>query len=215
MKKGQKGIIFDLDNTLLHSHIDFPGMKNRVAQWLIEQGALDINQDIGLKTTSQLINQAKAKGLLSGEQEQEVWKLIGKFEEEGMQGAILEEGVTTSLEQLKTKASLFVLTNNAEQAARTALRETGIASYFAKIYGREQVPALKPSPAGMELIIKEYPIISSEHWLMVGDSWIDGKAAQECGVPFLLYKGKESNLQVHQVQTKAHIRDFREILKYI
>jgi phosphoglycolate phosphatase len=215
MDDREKGIIFDLDNTLLHSRIDFPGMKSSVAQWLIQQGALDKTRNIGLYTTSQMINQAIEKKLLSEEQEQEVWQLIGKFEEEGMEGAILEEGVIPCLKQLKAKASLFVLTNNAEQAARKALQETGIAAYFVKIYGREQVPSLKPSPLGMEQIINEHPNIPRENWLMIGDSWIDGKAAQDCGLPFLLYKGRESDLQVHQVQAKAHIQDFQEILKYI
>ena len=51
MNERQKGIIFDLDNTLLHSHIDFPGMKKTVAQWLMDQGVLDSTQDIRQHTT--------------------------------------------------------------------------------------------------------------------------------------------------------------------
>jgi phosphoglycolate phosphatase len=207
-----QGIIFDLDNTLLNSHIDFPGMKKSIAQWLIAQGALSQNQDIQLCTTSQLINQAKASGLLSLEQENQLWQFIGEFEEKGMRGATLEEGVKDTLAQLQRKAHLFVLTNNAEQAARTALKETGIESYFVKLYGREQVPALKPSPAGIQLIMKEHPNIRQEHWLMIGDSWIDGKAAQESGIPFLLYKGKEKDIQQHQIRPLAHITHFSQIL---
>lgn len=217
MNERQKGIIFDLDNTLLHSHIDFSGMKKTVAQWLMDQGVLDSTQDSSIYTTSQLINQAKASGHLSLEQENNIWQLIGKFEEDGMQGATLEDGVKDTLAQLKSQdCSLFVLTNNAYQAAITALQETGIHSYFRKVYGREQVPALKPSPSGIQRIIREHhPIISQNNWLMIGDSWIDGKAAHHSGIPFLLYNGRESDLKVHQVPTKAHIKHFQDIIKYI
>lgn len=215
MKGNTFGIVFDLDNTLLRSHIDFPGMKSEVARWLREHGALDPRTSLIHHTTSQLINLAKGKGLLSQQKEEEVWKLIGKFEEEGMRGAVLEEGAKEMLEKLHDSYILAVLTNNAYIAALHALQETEIASYFTYILGREQVLALKPSPLGLGAILHSYPEQSGDAWIMVGDSWIDGKAAQENGVPFLSYKGKEDDFFYHKIESVGRLTHLQDIFLYL
>jgi phosphoglycolate phosphatase len=50
-----KGVIFDMDNTLLRSKIDFPGMKLEIHRFLVDLGVAAPTQSLGNVTTSMLM----------------------------------------------------------------------------------------------------------------------------------------------------------------
>lgn len=214
MKKSfQKGIIFDMDNTLLKSTIDFPKMKKTVFDLLVGFHLCEQALDWQSKTASQLIEMGRQSGKMTAQMEQQIWDEVGAIEKEGMHGAVLEENVEEVLSQLARHYHLVILTNNAYVAAQEALQETGIDGYFDEIFAREQMSVLKPSPSGIFAILGKYPHLRADAWTMVGDSWIDGKAAQEANVDFIAYNGKPMEMERHQVQPVAWIQNCRELLR--
>lgn len=207
-----KGIIFDMDNTLLKSKINFARMKREVFQLLIRHGCCQPGLDWQSHTASQLIEIGRRSGQMTEALEGEMWEAVAAVEKEGMHEAVLEEHAVEVLEELQRSHRLFILTNNAYAAAVEALQKTGIDGYFAKIVAREQMTELKPSSAGVHAILRQQPKWPTDAWTMVGDSWIDGKAAQDAGVRFIAYGGKAGEMEQRGVRPFATVGDLRELL---
>lgn len=184
-----RGIIFDMDNTLLQSRIDFSALKLEVHRFLAEQGVIGASVSAENHTCSTLIELGLASGMTPA-QEERMWRIAEKHELAGMEGAGLEEGACELLERLQERFVVTVLTNNSQAAAQKALRETGVWNRFDLVVGRERAGALKPSAQGVRSILQAYPHIPSAGWISVGDAWIDGKAAQDAGVAFISYGGE-------------------------
>lgn len=210
-----QGIIFDMDNTLLRSSIDFPGMKRALFQFLVACGAVGADLAFSELSVSQLVELARRWPGFSPALEQPMWELVARYETEGMRGAGLEAGVEELLGYCHGRYRLAVLTNNAHRAACVALAETGIDRYFAHIVGREQMGALKPSPAGVLHILGLCPELPAAAWVMVGDSWIDGKAAQDAGVAFIAYRSRGEELARRGVTPGRVVAGMSELLGWL
>ncbi|WP_372633647.1 HAD family hydrolase [Cohnella sp.] len=183
-----KGIIFDMDNTLLRSRIDFGRMKQEIYAYLQDRDLLPEQASIDRETSSTLIRQALATNRMAPRQVNEVWAIAAKHETEGMAGADLEPDVREMLEEWKGKVVLALLTNNSIFAARAALEENRILHVFDLVVGREDAGEMKPSPDGVRLILNRYPRLTPRDWISVGDAWIDCKASQDAGVRFIAYR---------------------------
>lgn len=147
-----RAILFDMDNTLLASRIDYDAMRREVGEWLVREGFLAEGEAAG-GTTASLINAAAERGL-DGSELDRVWAICARHETEGMRGAGLEPGARETLERLRGRGLLLViLTNNALAAAERALDETGIRRYFDCVAGRESVPQMKPSPDAVRAVL--------------------------------------------------------------
>jgi len=212
-KSYQQGIIFDMDNTILQSRINFLGMKEAIYHLLLENQLCEPELEWNSYTASQLIEMGRQSGKVTEKIEEEVWRTVTAFEKEGMHGAKLEDHVPEVLSHLHNRCHLVVLTNNSCAAAVEALEQTGIAGYFDEIVGREQMTELKPSPAGIHYILNKYPAVPTSHWTMVGDSWIDGRAAQDGQVIFIAYKANRLDLERHHVMPYTYIEDIRQLLE--
>ncbi|MNN19880.1 Phosphoglycolate phosphatase [compost metagenome] len=209
------GIIFDMDNTLLCSKIDFIGMKKETFHFLVTRGLLPVELNLTNHTTSTLIEEAVTTNRLTKEMLEELWEIPKKYEVIGMNNSKLEPGVVEVLEQLKSKYRLVVVTNNAVEAAEAALKDNHIYDYFDCIVGREMVGALKPSPDGFLYILKQYSTTTALDWISVGDSWIDGKASSEAGIQFISYHGDIVKMNSMGVVPSAELMDIRELLQYV
>jgi phosphoglycolate phosphatase len=209
-----RGILFDMDNTLLQSRIDFAAMKRDIYELLREQGLVPPSLPLQEHTTSTLLGYAKQQGM-SAAQEEAAMALATRHELIGMEGAGLEPGAAELLERLHGRCRLAIVTNNAEAAAREALRNTEIIDYFDVIAGREQMTALKPSPSGCEYVLSRYPDLPPAAWLSVGDSWIDGKASALAGIPFLSYKTPTESMIERGVQPVARLDHLSELARYL
>lgn len=137
------------------------------------------------------------------------------FELAGMEGAGLEPGAQELLDMLQGTYILALVTNNSYAAAIRALETTGIKDRFDLIVGRDQMEAMKPSPSGNSFVLRHYAEIEANKWISVGDSWIDGQAAREAGIPFISY-GNGVPLMVEKgVKPTAHIDKLLSLLDYV
>jgi len=209
-----KGILFDMDNTLLQSRIDFPAMKRGVFDFFAERKALPGDFPIDAHTTATMLEHVKTNGgddaLIAS-----ALAIAAKHELAGMAGAGLEPGARELLEALDGRFPVVVVTNNAYAAAVSALESTGILQRFDLVVGREQMTAMKPSSSGFRYAMERFSGISAEEWLSVGDSWIDGKASAEAGIPFISYRTPIEAMVRQGARPKARIDHLLELLALI
>ncbi|WP_078555553.1 HAD family hydrolase [Bacillus alkalicellulosilyticus] len=197
MLQSFSAIMFDMDNTLLRSSIDFKKMKKECMSVLIKNN-IKINEDNA--TTSQLLEFAKQ---LKREENRDVilaemYSRVENCEKEGMISAKLEPHCEQVIKELAKSHLIVVVTNNTTSAAQQALKETNIVQYFDHIFGRDDLEAMKPSPLAIQSVLKQYSY-TPDQWVMVGDSWIDGMSAQKASVRYIAYCANEIELQKRQV----------------
>lgn len=208
-------ILFDMDNTLLQSKIDFKEMRKALISHIEEH---DVNTEVAwdeLRTPAQVLEYAKSLPEISEHVEKELWSIVADYERLGMQDISLEEGVAEGLEQLKNQQfRLAIVTNNAHETACLALQATKIDTYFEVIVGREQMSQLKPSPSGIKYALEKLDC-APDRAVMVGDSWIDGRAAQNAQVDFVAYKAKEELLMEQKVEPILRVNHFADLIEWL
>lgn len=188
-----QGIMFDMDNTLLASKIDFKKMKSECLRILQAEQIKGLEKLDEHATSSQLIELASAFEKEHGERGivERMFSAVVEIETEGMREAVLEPGAMEVVKRLSEEKTLVIVTNNATQAAVYALERLNIAHYFSDIYGRDRMVAMKPAPESLESVLRNYPQISKQEWVMIGDSWIDGRAAEGAAVRYICYSGSK------------------------
>ncbi|WP_307335471.1 HAD family hydrolase [Caldalkalibacillus uzonensis] len=213
----QLGIMFDMDNTLLQSRINFKAMREEIVSFLLENkiGTRAIyEREI---TPAQVIERGKSLVENPDEKDrltQEIFNIVTKHETLGMKNVQLEQGVKQGLAKLKKKKIILtVVTNNAYASASLALEGTGILPYMDTVIGRDQMEVLKPAPSGLLVVKQRFPEVKS--WVMLGDSWIDGKAAQSAGIDFVAYKGDEERMREQGVIPATYVNHFRQFVTWV
>ena len=208
LKMEKIGVIFDMDNTILDTHIDFGKMK-RVTVEAVEGFMAEIvakeKPDFEPMVTGQVIKWAEEHGL-EKEKVLLIWEKIADVEAEGMEEIQIEEDADLALKKLaESGANSFILTNNSLRAAKIAMAKSGLADYFKEIHARDEYGEVKPSPKGILAIIKDHPNI--EKWVMIGDSWLDGGAANNAEIAFIAYGPNDSAYwNKYDIEPKAVIK---------
>jgi phosphoglycolate phosphatase len=178
-------IVFDFDNTLVHSKIDFAGIRRDLLALFRQNGvpeAVDdrlVNLSIG-----QIIDAGVAHDAATHDA---AWQIVLEYETDGMLHATIEPGAAATLHALRDAGfCLSVLTNNARPATLAALDLFEMRAAFDLILTRDEVP-MKPDPKGITHSMETFSI-GPERTVMIGDSWLDGTAAERAGVPFVGFR---------------------------
>ncbi|SRR5579884_112035 len=204
-------LIFDLDNTLVHSRIDFRGLRQAIIARLHAAGATDEPAEALLRyAIPELILLGEARAEQAGTTlVPELWRLVLEFETAGMEGASIEPGAGEVLARLRQRGHpLAVLTNNARPATLEALERFGLRRYFALVVSRDDVRALKPAPDGVEHALRAF---RARQALVIGDSWIDGMAARGAGVAFLAFQPRPRELESRGIRPVAVVQRLQEL----
>ncbi len=185
-------VVFDLDNTLVHSRIDFLAIRQAIIGRLLEVGALEVPPaDPRIRAIPEWLDVAAA---FDPTLAAELWIMVDRFERDGMVHGTVEDDARATLDQLHSAGlKLAVLTNNSLGSADAALDRFDLRTAFDLVLAREVVPALKPSGAG---IAQAHAALGGGRLFMVGDSWIDGAAAQraDVGAAFIAFRANLSDL---------------------
>ena len=203
-------IVFDLDNTLVHSRIDFPAMRQRVIDVVLEAGmSLAGDSPLTSLATAEIIDLAVRENasveVLAG-----IWDAVTDEETRGMKLASVEDDAAEVLHSLKLAGvTLALLTNNAREATLAALERFSLLEHLDLVIARDDVPALKPSPAGLELARARIP--GHGPLAMVGDASIDGIAANRAGIPFIAFRPREAEMDGRGVVRWATIQALSEV----
>lgn len=191
MKQAVKGIVFDLDGTLVQSAIDFRKMKGRMIEYLVSKGV-----DQGLlspQETNVVILSKSEKNLAEKGVPQEETKRILEHVEEIMNEVEMEsvadakeiEGAREALKKLKEQGyKTAILTRSNHDYSVETLRSTGLLGFFDLVLGREETPRPKPYPEALEHTAKLLRLRVDE-LILVGDHPIDMECAKNAKVRFI------------------------------
>lgn len=211
------GLVFDLDNTLVHSQIDFAAIRRDLGRLLLEAGAVRepvLTEGPKRRSIGQIIELGKQHDAEHGSRlAPRMWEIVQDYERAGMRLATVEPDAGPTLVELRRRGHpLGVLTNNARTSALEALRKFGLLPSFDAVLGREDVPAMKPSPSGLHVARERFGPRAAR-LLMVGDSYLDGLAARQAGCPFVAFRPRPGDLEEHGIRALALISDLAELLE--
>ncbi|OFX12918.1 MAG: hypothetical protein A2V59_02310 [Armatimonadetes bacterium RBG_19FT_COMBO_69_19] len=202
-------LIFDLDNTLIHSTIDFMGTRHRLIDVLMSAGAVSAPREVLIREPiPHLVAMGEAAGEALG---RAMWEVVSAAETEGLREAVAVEHAAEVLAALRARGyRLALLTNNTRSGVLPKVGELGLDGYFDVIATRTEVPALKPSPEGVRYILHRLPAVRLAY--VIGDAWIDGRAAEEAGARFIGFGERRAASLERGVRPWAWIADLRELL---
>ncbi|HEV8672443.1 MAG TPA: HAD hydrolase-like protein [Methylomirabilota bacterium] len=195
---------FDLDHTLVRSPLDLAAMRADLRAFAAATG-LHLPAEAPLWTVEQTIQGiAREAPALTAR----CWTIVLDHERRALADAACEPGARETLERLGAAGvALAVWTNNARAATEVALVRCGLRAFFPTVITRDEA-TMKPDPGGLRLLRAAYP--ERPIWV-VGDSWVDGAAAQAGGAPFIAYGSDPEQLRRRAVVARLVIHDLREL----
>lgn len=202
-------IVFDFDNTLVHSKIDFAGIRRELLELLRQVGHPEAAGD-GLMRLSigQIIESGTAHDPSVHE---EAWRIVLEYETAGMIAATIEPDAPATLHGLRDLGfKLAVLTNNARPATLAALELFEMSGAFDLVLTRDEA-AMKPDPAGILIAMRELGV-GTARTVMVGDSWMDGAAAARAGVQYIGFQPRPGLLEERGVASWAVVQQLTELM---
>ncbi len=192
-------VVFDLDNTLVHSRIDFLGIRRTIIERMLAVGALaEAPADPRVHAIPEWLALAAA---FDQQLADELWLEVDRFEREGMVHGTVENDARITLDRLHDAGlKLAVLTNNSIGSAKAALDRFDLHAPLDLVLARELVPALKPNGAG---VAHAHHALGQGPTVVVGDSWIDGMATQraEVGARFVAFRANLDDLAARGVRS--------------
>src|SRR5579859_4791265 len=193
-------VLFDLDNTLVHSRIDFLGIRQAVIGRLLAVGALaEPPTDPRARAIPEWLDLAHDHDPALAA---ELWQVVDQFEREGMLHGSVEADARPTLDRLRAGgARLALLTNNSLGSAEAALARFDLRAPFELVLARDVVTALKPSGAG---VAQAHVALGGGPTFVIGDAYIDGLAAQRAQVEarFVAFRAdrtRRSGVAAHQL----------------
>ncbi|MHA1557763.1 MAG: HAD family hydrolase, partial [Candidatus Heimdallarchaeota archaeon] len=134
-----------------------------------------------------------------------------EYERKGMENITIDQDVLTMLNSMKSfKIETALLTNNACNPTVEVLKKFNMIDYFSIIVAREDVKKMKPDKEGIDLILSKMNLHPNEV-IFIGDSWVDARAANKAGVPFVLIRNDLLDTQKYDITIWKHIRSMTEL----
>jgi len=186
-----RGVVFDLDGTLIRSTIDFPEMKRRMIA-ILEGGEIPRGHLSPTDTTVVTMEKAERiwveKGVPETERVQvraEINEVINRTELEAVPTVEEVEGAGEAVRRLKEEGyRLAVLTRGHHAYAMEALRKTGMLGFFDLILGRNETPRPKPYAEALKHTAGLMGL-SLDEIVFVGDHPIDATCAKNASARFI------------------------------
>ena len=210
-------ILFDLDGTLVDTAPDLMDAHNHVMKKFghKEKKLSDIKSLAGRgawvmmqRAFRQEINDEKLKKEMTKE-------FIDFYSENIDRGSKPINGVMEFLSWAKSKnISLAVCTNKQERLAVDLLKKLKMYNFFEYVAGSDTFSFNKPDPRHLTNVVE---IIQGDlkKTLMVGDSEVDGKSAENANIPFILVKDGYTEKTSEEIKHDELIKDFKNFDKVI
>lgn len=207
-------ICFDLDGTLVDTAPDLVRVTNEV---IAQEGLAETNYRLARAVVGfgsrRLISDALARGgkSVSAERMDELQQdFLKRYANSIADHSAPYPGVIETLQSLKDLgASLNVCTNKPGWLARPLLSELAMAHWFDRIVGGDDARASKPNPLH---IFDAAGHQSSDHIVMVGDSWPDMESARRAGAFSVLVTYGYSHTPQIRLRAGTRLRSFRSLI---
>jgi phosphoglycolate phosphatase len=131
-------------------------------------------------------------------------------ERRAMAEATLEPFAREALAAMKTLGfATAIWTNNDRVVADHVLARFDLLAHLDLVVTRDDVRRLKPDPDGVRVVRERWP--HAPRIVVVGDSWVDGAAAQAAGVPFIAYRPDVTEMEQRGVVIAARIQSLLDL----
>jgi HAD superfamily hydrolase (TIGR01549 family) len=186
-----KAVIFDLDDTLVESTVNFPKFKHLVIERIASYG--EDEKDYGLgETIVAIINRFEERMAKKGVPEKEIGrrlaeldKIMDSVEMERVSETVAYDGAAKLLGLLrKNGIRVGILTRGCREYAASALAKTKLAALVDEVECRNSETKAKPNPEAYLKLVAALGVRKDET-IFVGDHPIDGQCAANAGVPFV------------------------------
>lgn len=184
-------VIFDLDDTLVESTVDFPKFKGLVIDRIVSHGEERADYDpTGTIVTiiKRFEKRMAEKGVPDKEAQRrlaELDKIMDTVEMERVSDTIAYEGAAKLLRFLRSNGiKIGILTRGCQEYADSALSRTSLSGLVDAVECRNSNAKSKPDPDAYLKLAKALGV-RKEETILVGDHPIDGQCAANAGVPFI------------------------------
>jgi phosphoglycolate phosphatase len=184
-----RGIVFDLDGTLIDSRRDIATAVNRMRA---ERGLapLSVDEISGMvgEGARMLVRRALPPwppGAGLDDLKDALASYLAHYADVCLATTRAFPGIAAMLATLAPSFPLAVLSNKGEALSRHILHGLGLDRYLREVIGGDTLPTRKPNPGGLFLLADRLAI-PARLLLLVGDTWIDARTAQAAGCAFAL-----------------------------
>ena len=198
--------VFDLDHTLVSSPLDMRAVGREMEAFVRARGIPLPERELRWSAPELLALVRREAAHL----EPEIIRIPVAHERRAMEQATLEPYAREALAAMKQLGfATAVWTNNDRVVTDFVLARFALLDHLDLIVTRDDVVHLKPDPDGLRVVRERWP--GAERIVVVGDSWVDGLAAQAGGVPFIAYRGDEAELERRGVVIAACIASLLDL----
>lgn len=190
MLHGIRGVIIDLDGTMLHTAQDLHIAVNRMRAGL-GLAPLDLDTAISFvgKGAENLVRKTIGVDFSESEVELRFKEAMALFEQHYFdvngEFATAYPGVHEGLQEMKRKGlRLACVTNKPIAFTLPLLKKTGLHDYFEIIYGGDSFAKKKPDPMQLLQVCADFDL-APEQIVAIGDSINDSQAARAAGCKVL------------------------------
>lgn len=184
---GLRAALFDLDGTLIETHIDFGLMKREMIR-LAEQEGVDPEGLSGLDALAIVERARRDIACRAGEERgrefcRRAFSLLEEIEVSHCAHPVEIPGAQELLRELE-RASIAagIVTRNCRRVAEKLVRDAGLA--HGALLTRDDVPRTKPDPAHLHAAIAALGLdpapapASTLPYAMIGDHWMDAQGGR-------------------------------------
>jgi phosphoglycolate phosphatase len=198
--------VFDLDHTLISSPLDLRAVGREMEAFVRSHG-------VPLPPREHRWSAPEVFDLVRRDAAHltaEVIAIPVAHERRAMEQATLEPHASEMLAALKKLGfATAIWTNNDRVVTDYVLARFSLLAHLDLVVTRDDVTHLKPHADGLRVVRERWPAAS--RIVVVGDSWVDGVAAQAGGVPFIHYGGDAAELERRAVAVAARISSLLDL----
>ena len=198
--------VFDLDHTLVDSPLDLRAVGREMETLIRARGVSLPARELRWSGAELLAVVRREAPTL----ETEVMAIPVAHERRAMEAAVLIPHAVEAVAAMRALGyATAIWTNNDRMVADFVLARFGLLAHLDLVVTRDDVVQLKPDPDGLRVVRARWP--EASHIVVVGDSWVDGAAAQAGGVPFIAYRADHAELARRGVTATASISSLLDL----